>query len=107
LSVITIGELRQGIEMQRHDRRRRAKLEQTLADFRARFAGRILDVDDVVAETWGEMNGRARIEAGGPLSSLDSLIAATAVVHRLVVVTANVRHFERTGVTVINPFEID
>ena len=105
LSGVTIGEIRQGIEMQRSDLRKRAKLEQTLADFRARFAGRILDVDHVVAETWGEMNGRARTAGGGPLSALDSLIAATAIVHRLVVVTGNVRHFERTGVSVINPFE--
>lgn len=91
--------------MQRSDVKKRAKLEQTLADFRARFAGRILDVDHVVAETWGEINGRARIESGGPLSTLDSLIAATAIAHRLVVVTGNARHFERTGVTVINPFQ--
>lgn len=107
LSVITIGELRQGIEMQRSDVRKRAKLEQTVADFRARFAGRILNVDHTVAETWGEINGRARIESGGPLSALDSLIAATAIVHRLAVVTRNVRHFARTGVTVIDPFQPD
>jgi toxin FitB len=91
--------------MQRLDLKKRAKLEQSLADVEARFAGRILDVDKLVADAWGEMNGRARAHAGGPLSALDSLIAATAVVHRLVVATANVRHFQRCGVQVVNPFE--
>lgn len=104
LSVLTIGEIRQGIEIAGADRRRRAKLEQALADFRARFADRVLHVDEVVAETWGEMNGRARVSGGGPLSAIDSLIAATAIAHRLVVVTRNARHFERTGAHVINPF---
>ncbi len=105
LSVITIGELRQGIEMQRSDLKKRARLEQALADFEARFSSRILDVDRVVAEAWGEMSGRARVETGGPLSVLDSLIAATAFAHRLIVVTGNVRHFQRTGVHVIDPFD--
>ncbi len=106
LSVITIGEMRQGIELARSDRRKRAKLEQALSDLRARFADRVLHVDDVVAETWGEMNGRARLPGGGPLSAVDSLIAATAIVHRLTVVTANVRHFERTGALIFNPFKV-
>lgn len=89
--------------MVRGDRRKRAKLEQALADLRSRFSGRVLVVDELVTETWGEMNGRARIH-GGPLSAIDSLIAATAVVHRLVVATGNVRHFERTGAQLLNPF---
>jgi predicted nucleic acid-binding protein len=83
---------------------RRMKLEQALSDFGARFAGRVLAVDELVAETWGEMNGRAR-NAGATLSAIDSLIASTAIVHRLTVVTGNVRHFERTGALFLNPFE--
>jgi toxin FitB len=105
LSVITFGELRKGIELIRSDARKRTKYEQALADLQGRFAGRILDIDRIVAETWGEMNGRARAGAGGPLPATDSLIAATAIVHRLVVVTSNVRHFRRTGVNVIDPLE--
>lgn len=103
LSVLTLGEMRQGIEMAASDGRKRSKLETALADFRARFTGRVLSIDDVVAETWGEMMGRARV-GGAPLSSTDALIAATAIVHRLVVVTGNVRHFDRTGAHVFNPF---
>ena len=103
LSVLTLGEIRQGIEMARADRKRRARLEQALADFRARFTGRVLDVDPVVAETWGEISGRTRIQ-GTPVSAVDALIAATAVAHRLVVVTGNVRHFDPTGAPVLNPF---
>jgi toxin FitB len=91
--------------MVRADARKRARLEQALADLRARFAGRVLDVDVLVAETWGEINGRARANGGGPLPAIDSMIAATAITHRLAVVTGNVRHFERTGAGVIDPFE--
>lgn len=103
LSVLTLGEIRQGIEIARADRKKRAKLEQALADFGARFAGRVLAVDAVVAETWGEISGRARA-AGESLSAIDALIAATAIAHRLVVVTRNVRHFAPADAQVLNPF---
>jgi len=103
LSVLTLGEIRQGIESARADRRKAAKLEQALADFRARFAGRVLDVDEIVAETWGEINGRARVQ-GTPVAVIDGLIAATAIAHRLVVVTGNARHFAPTGAQVLDPF---
>jgi predicted nucleic acid-binding protein len=105
LSVITFGELRQGTEMIRSDAKKRARLEHALGDVQGRFAGRILDIDQVVAETWGEIRGRARLESGGPLAAVDALIAATAIVHRLVVVTGNVRDFRRTGASVLDPFE--
>jgi predicted nucleic acid-binding protein len=103
LSVLTLGEMRQGIEIAKADRKRRAKLEQALADFAARFAGRVLAVDALVAETWGEISGRTRLR-GETVSAVDALIAATAIVHRLVVVTGNVRHFVPTGAQVLNPF---
>lgn len=103
LSVLTLGEIRQGIESARADRKRGAKLEQALADLRARFTGRVLDVDGIVAETWGELNGRARMH-GTPIAVIDGLIAATAIAHRLVVVTGNARHFAPTGARVFDPF---
>jgi hypothetical protein len=103
LSVLTLGEIRQGIEIARADARKRAKLEQALADFGSRFAGRVLGMDAVVAETWGEISGRARGK-GEQVSAIDALIAATAIAHRLVVVTRNVRHFAPTGARVLNPF---
>jgi toxin FitB len=104
LSVLTIGEMRQGIEMLASNSQKHNRYEQLLADLRGRFSGRILEIDHVIAEAWGEMSGRSRIERQGPLSAIESLIASTALVHRLVVVTGNARHFEGTGVGVINPF---
>jgi predicted nucleic acid-binding protein len=89
--------------MQRKDARRRAKLDRMLTDLQGRFSGRILDVDSVVVEMWGEINGRARMN-GAPLLAVDSLIAATAIVHRLIVVTRNVKHFDATAANVFNPF---
>jgi len=103
ISVLTLGEIRQGIESARTDRKKSAKLEQALADFRARFAGRVLGVDGIVAETWGELNGRARMQ-GMPVAVIDGLLAATAIVHRLVVVTGNARHFTQAGARVFDPF---
>ena len=57
-----------------------------------------------VAECWGTINGDARARGAGPLSVIDSLIAATAIHHQLTVVTRNTRHFLETGATVFDPF---
>jgi predicted nucleic acid-binding protein len=63
------------------------------------FADRILGIDRRVAEVWGRLN------AERALASVDGLIAATALVHGMIVVTRNVRDFAGTGVPVLNPFE--
>ncbi len=65
------------------------------------FADRIIGVDPTAARLWGRMSG----EIGH--FNVDLLIAATALVHGLTVVTRNVRHFEPTGVRVLNPFGDD
>ncbi len=105
ISVITLGEIRQGIELKHADRKRAAQLEQALADVESRFAGRVLPIDTAVAERWGEISGRARRTGRGPLSAIDALIAATAIQHHLVVATRNERHFAHTGAAVLNPFD--
>lgn len=104
ISVVTLGELRQGIAMTGPDDGRRERLVAYLADLQARFAGRILPIGEAVAECWGTINGDARARGAGPLSVIDSLIAATAIHHQLTVVTRNTRHFLETGATVFDPF---
>lgn len=100
LSVLTLGELRKGIhampEGERKDRFS-AWLETEVPDY---FAGRILDVDARIADRWG----RLCAEAGRPLPAIDSLLAATALVHGLALVTRNLDDFNLPSLRVVNPW---
>ncbi len=99
LSVLTIGEVRQGIEsVRRRDPRSAQALEVWLAEVIATQGERILPVDEAIADRWGRFN------VPDPLPPIDGLLAATASVHGLTLVTRNVRHVERTGVELLNPF---
>lgn len=100
LSVVTVGELRRGIDLIRHrgDLDQTAVLEAWLARILTDYDDSILDVDEEVAQVWG------RLRVPHPESALDKQIAATALIHDLVVVTRNEQHFTGTSVSVLNPF---
>lgn len=100
LSVITIGELRQGVERIRHrgDKLQAQRLERWLLQVTTAYADRILPLDEETAHVWG------RLRVPNPENPLDKQIAATALIHDLVVVSRNVDHFAPTGVRVISPF---
>lgn len=100
LSVLVVGEIRQGIERLRDRNARQAQvLEDWLKEVGESFGPRILTVDKRVAETWG------RISAHGTFPVVDAMLAATAVVHGLTLVTRNVADVEGTGTRCLNPFE--
>lgn len=100
LSVLTLGELRRGIEsIDRRDRARALALNRWFHALVTGYEARILPVDQRVAEEWGRMNAVATLPA------VDSLLAATARVHGLTVVTRNTRDVGRTGVPCLNPFK--
>lgn len=103
LSVLTIGELRKGIETLADASRRLSLLDWLEADLPQFFIGRILPVDLAVADRWG----RLVAQAGRPLPAIDSLLAATALQHGLHLVTRNQRDFELPGLEVINPWNED
>lgn len=104
LSVITIGELRRGIE-KLGDSNRKEQLQHWLADeLLIRFKDRILALDVNVMLTWGELVGRLE-NHGRPLSAIDSLIAAIALTHSCSLVTRNEADFRDTGLSVINPWK--
>jgi|SRR5579872_6144112 len=104
LSVITLGELRKGVD-RLADGRRRDRLDRWLAgELPERFGGRLLSADAVVADEWGRLLASAE-SAGSAVDHAGALIAATARVHGLQVVTRNVRHFAATGVGVISPWQ--
>lgn len=100
LSVITLGEIMRGIALKRRsDPVASAHLAEWLRRLRHDHGGRILPITDHIAVEWG------RLSALRPRGDADGLIAATALVHDLVVVTRNGKDFDDTGVTVVNPWE--
>jgi hypothetical protein len=100
LSVVTIGELRTGVERLRHrgDAPQAKRLERWLRHVTTTFADAILSIDEDIAEVWG------RLRVPNPENPLYKQIAATALIHDLAVVTRNTAHFAPTGVRVYNPF---
>jgi len=100
VSVLTLGEIRKGIEILA-DRRRREKLRLWLEhELPAWFEGRVLPIDLAIADRWG----RLLAEVDRPVPTIDSLLAATALHHELRLVTRNSGDFEYPGLQVINPF---
>ena len=99
LSVLVLGELRRGIEkLRRRDPQQTVVLERWLEETALRFAGRILLVDDMIAELWG----RTYYVRNVPV--IDGLLAATAMAHDLTLVTRDVSDVEGLGVRALDPF---
>jgi toxin FitB len=100
VSVISIGELRRGVEVIRYrgDGPQAARLERWLDRVSSDFADAILPFDQEAAHVWG------RLRAPNAENPLDKQIAATALIHDLTVVTRNVSHHQTTGARLLNPF---
>jgi predicted nucleic acid-binding protein len=99
LSVLTLGEIRKGIEnILRRDKAAADALERWFQELEESLADHILPVDQAIAEQWGRFN------VPDPLPMLDSFLAATASVYGLTLVTRNLKDVERTGVDCLNPF---
>jgi predicted nucleic acid-binding protein len=103
ISALTLGELEKGIRKLGRGRRR-TSFEEWFAVLRDRFADRTLVVDANVALEWGRIAADAELE-GRRLPAVDSLIAATALVHRMTVVTRNTSDIARSGVRVFDPWK--
>ena len=98
-SVVVLAEIRRGIELKRrNDIRQAESLDRWFAQMRMRLGDRILTIDEPIAETWAMMS------VPDPLPFIDGLLAATAKVHGLTLVTRNVGDVARTGVSIVDPF---
>jgi predicted nucleic acid-binding protein len=104
LSAVTIGELEKGIEKRGDDVRARKLASWLRTDILGSFEDRILPVGREVALEWGRICGAAE-RIGRKRPAVDALIAATAVVHQLVLVTRNVTDMDGMGAPLFNPFE--
>ena len=101
LSVLVLGEIRRGIERIRpKDNAQANAIENWLLAVDRAFAERILPVDRAVANEWGRLN------ASRPLPVIDGLLAATAKIHRMTLVTRNTADIGDMGVQILNPFKL-
>ena len=100
LSVLTLGEIRNGTERLRgRDPDQAQVFDQWLARLELEFGGRILAIDQRVSDRWGHLNAeRSR-------NTVERLIAATAHAHNLTVATRNIQDFEGCQIALVNPFE--
>jgi len=104
LSVITVGELKKGIEKLPDSPRKTALEAWLINDLLVRFQDHLLPIDTSVMLTWGALV--ARMEAlGKPMPAIDALIAATTLHSRYTLATRNVRDFEHAGISILNPWE--
>lgn len=100
LSVLTLGELRKGIEGLPEGERKHRLLDWLEVELPAFFTGRILPIDTRVADRWG----RLVAQAGRPLPAIDSLLAATALTHGLTLITRNLKDFQHPDLLVVDPW---
>lgn len=98
LSIVTVGEVRQGIEqLRKRDAKQASLLDRWLNGLSQFYEDRLLYIDGTVADEWGRLRARRSVPV------MDALIAATARVHGLTLVTRNVRDFANLGVDLLNP----
>ena len=106
LSVVTIAEMRGGIERLPAGRRRANLTHWLESELPARFEGRLLPIDAEVADEAGRVLARVRASGREP-QAMDALLAATALVHRFTLVTRNVTDFQKLGLSLFNPWQVD
>jgi predicted nucleic acid-binding protein len=104
LSVITLGEIFKGITKLSDLNRKETLKKWVQVDLKHRFEGRILSIDSFIMEKWGTFLGE-NAKKGINLPVIDALIASTALVHTLILVTRNVKDFSPFPIQVLNPWE--
>ena len=101
LSVLTLGEIREGLERVPEPARKQALLDWLEVELPNYFVGRVLAIDTATADRWG----RLMAQAARPLPAIDALLAATALHNDLALVTRNTKDFAGLDVPLINPWD--
>lgn len=104
MSVITIGEIKSGIEKLQDHNKKIKLLTWLYDDLLKRFSGKIIDIDVEVMLEWGKLNQKLK-SIGKPMPIMDSLIASTCSVKNLILVTRNEKDFQNIDINIINPFD--
>ena len=105
ISVVSLAEIRRGVALMDSGRRRDALADWLTNDLPQRFEHRVLAVDEAVAFAWGELMADAKRRGRG-MSSMDGLIAATAMAHGLTLATRNIKDFTGCGIELIDPWAV-
>jgi toxin FitB len=103
ISVVSIAKIRRGVALMDEGRKREVLAEWLARDLPQRFEQRVLPVDEPVALAWGDLMGLAKRRGRG-LSSMDGLIAATAIARELTLATRNTKDFEGFGLELFDPW---
>jgi predicted nucleic acid-binding protein len=103
MSVVSFAEIRHGIEMMPAGRRQERLTSWLIDELPARFEGRILGIDQHIAETWGIVMARGQ-KAGATPGTMDAFFAASAEAHGLTLVTRNVSDFAKAMIPLLNPW---
>lgn len=103
ISVVSIAEIRRGVALMDEGRKREALVEWLARDLPQRFEQRVLPVDEAVALAWGDLMGLAKRRGRG-LSSMDGMIAATAIARQLTLATRNTKDFDGFGLELFDPW---
>lgn len=107
VSVLTLAEYDKGIAALPEDAPGRARFAAALAALEARFAGRVLSVGDPIVRRWGVVSGNVRRRTGRAPPVIDTLLAVSAIEHRLYLATRNTRDVEHSGAVIFNPWTDD
>lgn len=104
LSILTLGEIYKGIAKLYPGDKKEKLVEWVEHDLKTRFEGRIVNLNEEIVKTWGDITGEAE-RRGKKWPVLDSLLASTALANHMVFVTRNIHHVEELGVKVLDPWE--
>ena len=107
ISVLTLGEYDKGLHNLPAASPSRRRIGAGIRAIEVQFGGRILPVSDAIVRRWGRISGEVLFATGRAPEVIDTLLAATAIEHGLVLATRNVRHVQDTGARIFNPWEDD
>ncbi len=107
ISILTLGEYDKGVNNLPPEAPARSRIEGSVAALEARFAGRVLSLDDRIVRRWGRISGTVQRATGTVPPVIDTLLAATAIEHDLYLATRNVKDVRETGAAIFDPWHDD